>query len=916
MSESDIEITSVEEPIRTQADSPDLEIIAETENEELSIDEELLRIGRRVEAELEQDNNDFEAEQQQNTADVNAESVNTQQAQNSEINTDNVEKTSEPEKQGQQATATPRLETIDQITENQNVQVRANTETVDLSEMSEADRIKASIRLIQENEIRIKLLEEKTREALEQDIANQNEQTENADSNVRNKRLSGPKMESRTGGSEFKGLTDDTDTESKFSDTSEDESDEDETTLSRAARNAEKLATKRKDQKNEKARKKLAADIDRNKAKKLSAEEVEEIEENFPDYTYRANLPALTNHKRFEYMLQLLTGNEVTLLTEGEGVRMNTFYISPQSMVDLITRGRYQKIKTVDPETQNSNIILSPFDGDEIAEADSRVKDLPINQRLSGLTERYPFYPLMHMLPVVQMDSEPWDFENWDPPLPTAEDCRVFKYAPTNIRFEGKTYAANCRHEVSAGDEHPWCPRCLRKANIQKCVTSDDCYLCNRMTKEAKKRLHSSNTYSTKPVAEPKRKVRLAAMIKTQIHADFADRTSETTKPEDYIGYCRPANVVPLYMTAQEFVSKMEDQLDSEIENQKTAFILSVEKVRAKLGKQNKPVDKWPDFDELRKEYKKFKTLHSPAIQIKRKADTESPELPPGDTPQRKRLKLKSKSQSEKPEVVKTPRVKKRAGKQKGLYPKSSAKWSLQGSKIRLDQSDSRYHYRYESALDAARKYVKTEVEQKTPETKGDSFAEIAASENRVLQYKPYDGFIQKISQTLQYYSKDYWNPELPITIQLDLADFPESGMKKNPQSAVPDSEGCFPHETSTVDILQKEIIRLDASNRALLKLLQADQIYLRAIHTISKKKPEDKNQAKTLLTDLNSIVVALIRNHDRRENRLAENTGITLAVRRRDNSFRKYTVADEARDAVSAAVIPENRESESTDII
>ena len=214
---------------------------------------------------------------------------------------------------------------------------------------------------------------------------------------------------------------------------------------------------------------------------------------------------------------------------------------------------------------------------------------------------------------------------------------------------------------------------------------------------------------------------------------------------------------------------------------------------------------------------------------------------------------------------------------------------------------------------------LKTEVEQKTPEAESDSFAAIAASENRVLQYKPYDEFIQKINQTLQHYSKDYWNPELPATIELDLADFPESGMRKNPQSAVPDSEGCFPHETSTVDILQKEIIRLDASNRALLKLLQADRIYLKAIHTISKTQLEEKNQtnqAKPLLADLNSIVVALIRNHDRRENRLTENAGITLAVRRRDNSFRKYTVADEARDAVSATVIAENRRSDSTDII
>ena len=51
MSESDIEITSVEEPTRTQADSPDLEIMAETE--ELSIDEELARISRQVGAQIE-----------------------------------------------------------------------------------------------------------------------------------------------------------------------------------------------------------------------------------------------------------------------------------------------------------------------------------------------------------------------------------------------------------------------------------------------------------------------------------------------------------------------------------------------------------------------------------------------------------------------------------------------------------------------------------------------------------------------------------------------------------------------------------------------------------------------------------------------------------------------------------------------
>ena len=79
MSESDIEITSVEEPTRTQADSPDLEIIAE--QEELSIDEELARMGRQINAEIEQNEFELDAQQQQNTQNVTAEVENTQQTE-------------------------------------------------------------------------------------------------------------------------------------------------------------------------------------------------------------------------------------------------------------------------------------------------------------------------------------------------------------------------------------------------------------------------------------------------------------------------------------------------------------------------------------------------------------------------------------------------------------------------------------------------------------------------------------------------------------------------------------------------------------------------------------------------------------------------------------------------------------------
>ena len=109
MSESDIEITSVEEPTRTQADSPDLEIIAE--QEELSIDEELARMGRQINEQIKQNEFELDAQQQQNTSNVNAEVVSTQHTQNPEINTQNIVTTADADSQGQTATVTPRLET-------------------------------------------------------------------------------------------------------------------------------------------------------------------------------------------------------------------------------------------------------------------------------------------------------------------------------------------------------------------------------------------------------------------------------------------------------------------------------------------------------------------------------------------------------------------------------------------------------------------------------------------------------------------------------------------------------------------------------------------------------------------------------------------------------------------------------------
>ena len=147
--------------------------------------------------------------------------------------------------------------------------------------------------------------------------------------------------------------------------------------------------------------------------------------------------------------------------------------------------------------------VLCPSSINVVNEAFEYVKNLEKKKAAKSTLNTFPFYPLQHDLPILEYVKPP-NFHDWKAPAPpTQADWRVFKYAPTNFRLGKTPYAANCRHPVSACDEHPWCGLCLAKADITICPAPEKdkkskstaeeqevtappeqpFYLCARMTK-------------------------------------------------------------------------------------------------------------------------------------------------------------------------------------------------------------------------------------------------------------------------------------------------------------------------------------------------------------------------------------------------------------------------------------------------
>jgi hypothetical protein len=169
--------------------------------------------------------------------------------------------------------------------------------------------------------------------------------------------------------------------------------------------------------------------------------------------------------------------------------------------------------------------------------------------------------PMQHDLPILNMPDEQFDFADWQPELPTNDNWREFKYAPTNIRMNGKTYAANCRHRTVDWDEHPWCVHCLIRAGVTMChnpvsgnENKDHCYICVRMsTMQVVDFLSSVD--SIRPRIEAAEFLddvdTLHPRIRCQLDADFVSAAEFPLNPpphwrDGFFGWIRPASMMPV----------------------------------------------------------------------------------------------------------------------------------------------------------------------------------------------------------------------------------------------------------------------------------------------------------------------------------------------------------------------------------
>jgi hypothetical protein len=243
--------------------------------------------------------------------------------------------------------------------------------------------------------------------------------------------------------------------------------------------------------------------------------------------------------------------------------------------------------------------------------------------------------------------------------------------------------------------------------------------------------------------------------------------------------------------------------------------------------------------------------------------------------------------------------------------------WKQSTWKGRIPQGSMQKRFSYAGAVEVSKRYrkinIRSAVRAASPELSGDD--ELYSFQNRmqVEDYEPNEKQIELVSKQLKRYAVSATAPQLDANLPVNLTDFPESRIQCQPQLPLPDSEGHYPGDLSKVEILQKEIIRLDALNRALMAVHQNDRMLVPTVKAFIKAETDlSDSQKKNRVEDGRILIDALCKNTVDRENLLADSESIILAVRRRDNAVRKNKTGIELAQAVSADMLKDSDIKES----
>ena len=239
--------------------------------------------------------------------------------------------------------------------------------------------------------------------------------------------------------------------------------------------------------------------------------------------------------------------------------------------------------------------------------------------------------------------------------------------------------------------------------------------------------------------------------------------------------------------------------------------------------------------------------------------------------------------------------------------------WTSPVLKFEAPVSDGRHRFDYGLAIQgsAAVGGCKS-AEVRQLEVDSDDAMYDFIPKRRRLTYTANPKVIEEINKTLGQYAQDVTEPVLPLTLPVHLGDFENSLIRREIQAPVADPQGNMPDRNSTCEISQLEITRLDALNRALIKIHESDRAIMAGVMKFMKRLTETAERPDAQIDWIQSEVKharpvdmmrAVCRNAVSREAMLGQIHGVTLAVRRRDNALRLNLTPEQVRELVAKPV-------------
>ena len=659
----------------------------------------------------------------------------------------------------------------------------------------------------------------------------------------------------------------------------------------------------------------------------------EAIMSHYSHEGYKPNLVGIMQHKLRDYMIKLLINQEMTVYILKDNLseaRDKEYYVCPAVMVQLILENR---VKNTDGE------IIRPSSYPEVRRAREQIKALAWNQSLQRFSELYPYWPMGVKLPKLDIPVKLFDVNKSfrpDPALPSEDNVDKFIHAPCNTRYNGETYAANCRHHLTHWDEHPWCTWCILQANLPDC-NETECYLCQRMSKTALAARRVARKKWRGKIAGGRAKERqdgkLAMHIRHQLHADLVTTRLDDNElwGEGRVGFCRPSRVVPMASTAKELTVFNSKQWESEVERQRDSWLVEYKQYRQRLmNRAKKQEDKekveviWPGLDTIvttvvnkRSKSDDDKGASGSKPPNRKKGGKGQNEKPPPPPPSPPVLELDMEDPSTEGEEEEEDK-----GQNETITPVTRVEWKGTRWSSDAPRSKALPMFNFTKAILGAGKLGSVRPIRVTCESEPDEDDPMLGyqeeREENVRFTKTNGRIVNNINEMLQSYKEDAGDPDLPDTLPVNMMTYPDSAIRARIQRPVSDKNDRLPNEEAVVEVNHYEMSHIEQYHRSLIKVEETDTVLKGALANYMKKLKEqieagDVTEIKKSFEecDVQKIVQGVCHNAYVREKLLGRVTGISLAIRRRDNAVKTEMSNEEICDAVAKPLSAKESEPE-----